>query len=117
VQRVATQDVELGGKQLKKGDSVTLWNVSANRDESQFVAADRFLVDRSPNRHISYGSGVHRCIGSVVAQVELPAVFDQLVSRRVHFKVCGEVARLRSNFIQGITSLPIEIVATGGRGR
>jgi cytochrome P450 len=117
VQRVATQDVTLGGKQLKKGDSVTLWNVSANRDESQFAGADQFRVDRSPNRHISYGSGVHRCIGSVVAQVELPAVFDQLVSRRLRFRVGGEVARLRSNFIQGITSLPLEIVATGGRDR
>jgi cytochrome P450 len=117
VQRVATQDLEFGGRQIKRGDSVTLWNASANRDERQFPAADRFLVSRTPNRHLSYGSGIHRCVGATVAQVELPAVFDRLLARRLKFAVSGEVARLRSNFIQGITSLPLEIVDAGGGER
>lgn len=114
VQRVATRDVEIGGKRIRAGDSVTLWNVSGNRDESQFPEADRFLVTRTPNRHLTYGSGIHRCIGAVVAQVELPAVFEPLITRRLHFTVSGEVTRLRSNFIQGITRLPVEMRGEAG---
>nr|AKA59441.1 cytochrome P450 hydroxylase [uncultured bacterium AR_412] len=107
VLRMATRDVPIGGKVIRAGQPVTLWNVSANRDPSQFPEPDRFLIDRSPNRHIAYGVGIHRCIGSVVAQVELPILFRRLAERRIKFTVDGPVTRLRSNFIQGITRLPV----------
>jgi cytochrome P450 len=107
VQRVATRDVELHGRAIRKGDSVTLWNVSANRDERQFPRANEFRVDRSPNRHLTYGSGIHRCIGAPVAQVELPILFRELLDRKVRFTISGEVVRLRSNFILGVTHLPL----------
>ncbi len=111
VLRVAAQDVELHGRTIRRGDSVTLWNASANRDERQFADPDRFLVDRAPNRHVAYGAGIHRCIGSAVAHAELPTVFRRLADHRVRLGLAGEVVRLRSNFIQGITSLPIHLAA------
>ncbi|TCO59530.1 cytochrome P450 [Actinocrispum wychmicini] len=111
VLRVATQDVPIGDQVVRAGQLVTLWNVSANRDARQFTDPDRFVVDRSPNRHIAYGVGIHRCIGSVVAQVELPILFRRLAERRIRFTVDGPVVRLRSNFIQGITRLPVKMAA------
>ncbi|SFR28725.1 Cytochrome P450 [Lentzea waywayandensis] len=111
VLRVPTRDVEIGGKLIRAGEPVTLWNVSANRDERHFPDGDRFLVRRSPNRHITYGVGIHRCIGSVVAQVELPMLFRRLATSGVRFELAGDIVRLRSNFIQGITRLPVRMSA------
>lgn len=109
VQRVATRDVELGGRQIRRGDSVALWNVSANRDERQFPHGDRFDVTRSPNRHLTFGSGIHRCVGAPVGMVELTSVFRPLTERRIRLELAGPVARLRSNFILGTTSLPVRV--------
>lgn len=116
VLRMPTQDVDIKGRCIRAGEPVTLWNASANRDENQFAEPNRFLVSRSPNRHITYGIGIHRCIGSVVAQVELSILFRRLVQDRVGFDVIGDVTRLRSNFIQGITSLPLQMKAHAGSG-
>lgn len=109
VQRVLTRDVEMGGKLMRRGGSVTLWNVSANRDERQFTDPWSFRVDRSPNRHLSYGSGIHRCIGAMLAHIELTALLRCLVDRDVTFAVSGEVRRVRSNFILGVTTLPLTL--------
>jgi cytochrome P450 len=113
VQRIATRDVELGGRTIRAGDVVTLWNVSANRDEDQFPNAHRFDVTRTPNRHLSYGVGIHRCIGATLAHTELTTLFRRLHTEKVGFAVAGRVSRLRSNFILGITSLPLRV--TGER--
>jgi cytochrome P450 len=115
VQRVATRDIEISSKTIRCGDSVTLWNVSANRDESQFPDASRFDIARSPNRHVSFGSGIHRCVGATVANAELSILFGKIARRGIRFQMAGEVTRLRSNFIQGVTSLPMEAVAQSGR--
>ncbi len=109
VLRVATRDIELHGRTISAGEAVTLWNVSANRDEEHFEDGDRFRITRSPNRHMTYGIGIHRCIGSVVAQVELAALFNRLTTSRVRFELAGDPVRLRSNFIQGITRLPVRM--------
>lgn len=114
VMRVALTDTELAGRQIRAGDAVTLWNVSANRDEQVFAAADSFDVSRSPNRHLSYGVGIHRCIGAMVAQTELGILFRRLTDAGLEFEVTGEVRRLRSNFIQGITSMPLRVTAGTG---
>jgi cytochrome P450 len=110
VQRSANRDVEIGGEIIGEGDSVTLWSVSANRDELQFPDADRFLIARRPNRHISFGSGIHRCVGAAVANVELTALFSVLAEKRVRLAFAGPVQRLRSNFILGTTALPVRVV-------
>lgn len=109
VQRCATRDVEIGGQLIRKGDSVTLWSVSANRDEAQFPEANRFTIKRRPNGHISFGSGIHRCVGAAVANVELDAAFSALINSKVRLALAGPIRRLRSNFILGITELPVAV--------
>ncbi|MFJ6167520.1 cytochrome P450 [Micromonospora orduensis] len=109
VQRVAMRDVERDGHLIRRGDSVTLWNVSANRDPAQFPDADRFDVTRSPNRHLSYGAGIHRCIGAPAAQRELSLLFGALLATPARFRLAGTPRRLRSNFILGTTSLPLAV--------
>lgn len=111
VQRVVTRDTEFAGIPMRTGDSVTLWNVSANRDADQFPAPDSFDIRRSPNRHLSYGAGIHRCIGSSLAQVELSVVFDRLLDAGLRLRVAGPVQRTRSNFILGISQMPVEVVS------
>lgn len=109
VMRVATEDMEIKGKQIRAGDSVTLWNVSANRDETEFPNADTFDIGRTPNRHLSYGIGIHRCIGAITAQAELGILFRKMTEAGLEFAPAGEVKRLRSNFIQGITGMPLHM--------
>ncbi|MGC4853343.1 cytochrome P450 [Micromonospora sp. DT4] len=111
VQRIAARNIEVAGRQIQRGDSVTLWNVAANRDPEQFADPDRFDVGRTPNRHLSYGSGIHRCIGAALAHVELTILFKRLIERGVRWELAGEVRRVRSNFILGISSLPIRLTA------
>ncbi|MFI6067038.1 cytochrome P450 [Micromonospora sp. NPDC051227] len=110
VQRVATRDVIRNGVVIGSGDSVTLWNVSANRDENQFPDAELFDVGRNPNRHVTYGVGIHRCMGAPVAQIEMSHLFRRLLAAGVRLELAGPLRRLRSNFILGITRLPIKIV-------
>ncbi|GAA1983359.1 cytochrome P450 [Catenulispora subtropica] len=109
VQRVALRDVVVAGTAIAAGDVVTLWNVSANRDPSQFPEPERFDITRSPNRHLSFGSGVHRCIGAPAGLVELAEAVCALRDSGLGFRLAGDPVRLRSNFILGFTSLPIEI--------
>jgi cytochrome P450 len=109
VQRIATRDTSAGGVPIAAGDVVTLWNVSANRDPSQFPDPDHFDITRSPNRHLSFGSGIHRCIGAPAGNAEITEAFAALIRSGMNFRLAGEPVRLRSNFILGFTSLPIEI--------
>ncbi|MFH8477054.1 cytochrome P450 [Streptomyces sp. NPDC018000] len=110
VQRVVERDTERGAVTFRRGDSVTLWNYSANRDESVFADGHLFDIARSPNRHLSYGAGLHRCIGAPVAQAELSLLFARFAEEGLRFRPVGPVRRLRSNFILGITRLPVEVV-------
>lgn len=109
VQRVARRDVEIRGVSIAAGESVTLWNFSANRDEDQFVEPDRFVADRVPNRHLTYGSGLHRCVGAPLAQTELTTLFRRVLATGVQFRPAGPIRRLRSNFILGVTAMPVEV--------
>jgi cytochrome P450 len=109
VQRVAMRDTELGGQLIRAGDSVTLWNVSANRDDERFTDPDTFRITRTPNRHVTYGMGIHRCIGATLAHAELSALFTRLAPVLPRLRPAGEARVLRSNFILGLTALPIAV--------
>jgi cytochrome P450 len=111
VQRVAVRDTRIRDVDITRGDVVTLWNVSANRDADQFPDPDRFDITRSPNRHLSFGSGIHRCIGAPAGTAELAEAFSALLDSGLEFRTAGDPVRLHSNFILGFTSLPVEIVA------
>ncbi|MFJ5259385.1 cytochrome P450 [Streptomyces sp. NPDC088387] len=105
--RTATRDTEIHGTPIKEGEVVTVWNVSANRDERVFDHPDRFLVDRSPNKHIAFGHGPHYCIGAYLARLEISEVLLALRDFTDGFELAGPVRRIYSNLLTGISSLPV----------
>jgi cholest-4-en-3-one 26-monooxygenase len=105
--RTTTQDVEIRGKRIRKGEQVALFYPSANRDEEIFEEPFAFRVDRDPNRHLAFGIGEHFCAGAHVARLELEVAFKSLLPRLVDLELAGPVSRLRSNLVGGIKHLPI----------
>jgi len=94
MRRTALEDVEFRGHQIRKGDKVVLWYISANRQESVFPDGHRFLVDR-PNvrRHLSFGYGIHRCVGARLAELQLQILLEEMVKRKIHVIQTGPVER------------------------
>ena len=108
MRRTATRDTELAGKQIKKGDKVVMWYVSGNRDESMIDRANEFLIDRKDARqHLSFGWGVHFCMGSRLAEMQLRILWEEIGVRFREVEVVGEPVRVRSNFVKGFTELPV----------
>jgi cholest-4-en-3-one 26-monooxygenase len=105
--RVATQDMTLGGKQIKQGEKVVMWYPSANRDEDVFPDPERFDVGRTPNDHLAFGIGEHFCLGAGFARLELRVMFEELLKRFPDIEQAGPEERLFSNFIGGIKHLPV----------
>lgn len=110
VLRTVTRDTEIGGVPIAAGDRVTAWNPSANRDESVFPDPDRFLPDRTPNKHVAFGIGQHFCIGARLGRMELAAFLNELLARVDHVELTGEPRYNSSNFTWGLTSLPVALV-------
>ncbi len=109
--RTAAVDTELNGTAIKAGDKVTTWFVSGNRDESVFEDPEVFDVGRTPNRHMAFGpGGVHHCLGSHLAKMEIGIVFEELLPRVASIEQSGPVERLRSNFFNGIKRMPVRVV-------
>jgi cholest-4-en-3-one 26-monooxygenase len=112
--RNVTEDLEYKGHQLKAGQKVSIWYVSANRDEDVFDDPFRFDIRRSPNEHVAFGGGgPHHCLGANLARMEMRLLFEELTSRVPHIEAVGEVSRLRSNFIGGIKHLPVRLTPAG----
>ena len=108
MRRTATRDVVFRGKQIKAGDKIALWYISANRDSSRLDRPDDFLIDRDNARHhISFGFGVHRCMGNRLAEMQLRLVWEEILKRFDKVEVVGPAQRLKSNFVRGITELPV----------
>lgn len=105
--RVATQDYKIGGKTIKKGDTVGLFYASANRDEEVIDNPCEFQIDRKPNKHMSFGSGPHICLGMLLARMELRVLFQQLIPRIVKMELAGEAEYLKASFVHGVKHLPI----------
>ncbi len=105
--RTSLHDVELRGQKIRAGDLLAMFYPSANRDEEVFDEPSRFRVERSPNRHLSFGVGEHFCLGAHVARVELRVAFRHLIGRLVDAELAGPIERLRSSQIGGIKRLPI----------
>ncbi len=112
MRRTATRDTELAGRGIREGDKVVMWYVSGNRDETAIPDADRFLVDRAkPRQHLSYGAGIHRCVGDRLADLQLRILWEEILARDLRIEVVGEPKRLYSNFIRGFRSLPVRVAA------
>lgn len=105
--RVATQDTELGGKQIHAGDRLALWFPSGNRDEAVFENPYTFDIRRTPNEHIAFSKGEHFCGGAHLARLELRLTLQALLPRMKQIELAGKVERLRSNFLAGIKHMPV----------
>ena len=110
MRRTATRDTELAGQRIRQGDKVVMWYVSGNRDDSVIEDADAFIVDRAkPRQHLSYGAGIHRCVGDRLADLQLKILWEEILARDLDIQVMGRPRRLFSNFIRGIRELPVQI--------
>jgi cytochrome P450 len=108
MRRTALEDVELGGQTIRKGDKVVMWYISGNRDESVIERADDFIIDRTnPRHHVSFGFGIHRCMGNRLAEMQLRILWEEILKRFDNVEVVGPVQRVHSNFVRGYTDLPV----------
>jgi cytochrome P450 len=112
MRRTASQDTELGGKAIKAGDKVVMWYISGNRDPDAIEDPERLIIDRArPRQHLSFGFGIHRCVGNRLAELQLKILWQEILARFPKIEVVGEPVRIYSNFIRGIRSLPVRIPA------
>ena len=112
MRRTALADYEIGGKRIKKGDKVVMWYVSGNRDEDVIENPNAFIIDRKrPRTHISFGFGIHRCVGLRLAELQLKIIWEEILKRFDRIEVVGEPKRPYSSFVKGYDSLPVRIVA------
>jgi cytochrome P450 len=111
MRRTARNDVELAGRKIAKGNKVVMWYISGNRDEQKIDRADQFIVDRAkPRQHLSFGAGIHRCVGDRLAEQQIRILWEEILQRDLRFEIMGPPQRLCSNFIRGIRTLPVRIV-------
>lgn len=111
MRRTATEDTEVDGVEIKAGDKLALWYLSANRDQSVFGPdADDIVIDR-PNarRHLAFGHGIHRCVGARLAELQIGILLEEMAKRRMRVNVLGEPTRVAACFVHGYRKLPVEI--------
>jgi cytochrome P450 len=110
MRRTVQQDTDMFGPMMKKGDKVVLWYLSANRDETIFEDGEAIKVDRdNARRHLSFGYGIHRCVGARVAELQLHTLLEELANRRLRVNVVGEPDRVASCFVHGYKSLQVNL--------
>lgn len=112
MRRTAVTDFELGGKTIRKGDKVVMWYISGNRDEEAIEDADRFIIDRArPRQHLSFGFGIHRCVGNRLAEMQVTILWEEILKRFPMIELVEEPTRTYSNLIRGISSMKVRIPA------
>ena len=112
MRRTATQDYVIRGKHIKKGDKVVMWYVSANRDEEVIDNPNAFIIDRERSRHhMSFGFGLHRCMGNRLAEMQLKTVWEEIMKRFKFVEVVGAPVRVQSPFVKGYEELPVRLHA------
>jgi cytochrome P450 len=113
MRRTALADTEVGGKMIHKGDKVAMWYLSGNRDEDAIEHADDFIIDRArPRQHLSFGFGIHRCVGNRLAEMQLTILWEEILKRDLPMiEVVGAPTRGYSNVLRSINSLPVRIPA------
>jgi cytochrome P450 len=107
--RVATQNIKLRDQIIFKGETVTLWNNSANRDTNVFIDPFTFNINRTRNRHLTFGWGPHHCLGATIARLELKILFQEIIKRQYKITLTNSPKLVRSNVMAGYKHLPIKI--------
>ncbi len=112
MRRIATQDVELNGKTIRKGDKVVMWYISGNRDDEVIENPNDFIIDRARARHhISFGFGIHRCMGNRLGEMQLRILWEELLARFSDIEVLAEPEKVESNFVMGYKDLQVKLHA------
>jgi cytochrome P450 len=110
MRRTALQDTELAGQAIKKGQKIAMWYLSGNRDEANIPNADAFVIDRPQARqHLSFGFGIHRCVGNRLAELQLRILWEEIHKRFARIEVLDEPVRVRSNFVRGYKEMMVVI--------
>ena len=110
MRRTANEDVEIGGKTIRKGDKVVMWYVSGNRDETVIERPNDYIIDRErPRQHISFGFGIHRCVGNRLAELQLTIIWEEILKRFPVIELAGEPKRVLSTFVKGYETMPVMI--------
>jgi cytochrome P450 len=110
MRRTALVDTEMGGQTIKKGDKVLMWYVSGNRDESVIENPNAFIIDRErPRQHLSFGFGIHRCVGNRLAEMQLRIVWEEILKRWSFIEVVEQPRRVHSAFVKGYEYMPVRI--------
>ncbi len=110
--RTASEDTEIDGVKIAKGDDVCILFSAANRDPAVFESPDDFIIDRHPNNHLVFGKGPHVCIGLLLAKIEMMAIFNALLPRLKHVELNGKPEYISSHFVTGLKHLPIKYELT-----
>ena len=112
MRRTALADFELGGKTIRAGDKLAMWYISGNRDPEAIEDADRFIIDRArPRQHLSFGFGIHRCVGNRLAELQLTILWEEIMKRFPVIELVEEPKRIYSSFVHGIASMMVRIPA------
>jgi len=110
MRRTALSDIEFRGKKIRKGDKVVMWYVSGNRDDEVIADPDSYIIDRErPRHHISFGFGIHRCVGNRLAELQLQIIWEETLKRFPVIEVVGPPKRTYSTFVKGYERLPVVI--------
>ncbi|TDG13602.1 cytochrome P450 [Seongchinamella unica] len=110
MRRRATRDLEFRGQKIREGDKVVMWYMSGNRDERSIDNPNAFIIDRkNPRHHISFGFGVHRCMGNRLAEMQLRILWEEIMRRFSLVEVMAEPKRVQSNFVRGYETLPVRV--------
>ena len=114
MRRTAREDAVVGGKTIRKGEKLAMWYLSANRDADAIEQPERFIVDRAkPRNHLSFGFGIHHCMGSRIAELQLRVLWEEILARGMRIEVIGEPTRTLSNFVHGFTQMTARIAPPG----
>jgi cytochrome P450 len=110
MRRTAVADFEMHGQTIRAGDKVIMWYLSGNRDEEAIEEPERFIIDRArPRQHLSFGFGIHRCVGNRLAEMQLRILWEEILKRDLKIEVLGPPKRVLSAFVHGITELPVKL--------
>ncbi|HXV00777.1 MAG TPA: cytochrome P450 [Caulobacteraceae bacterium] len=110
MRRTLKEDVTMRGKTMKAGEKVLMWYVSGNRDDEVIVEPNRYNIERDrPRQHLSFGFGIHRCVGNRLAELQLKIIWEEILKRFPKIELTGEPERVYSSFIHGYTKLPVVI--------